>query len=471
MILPGGPPKAYPEWSNPGQQQRGTDLRAEEGGISLDAVASTSNDEDGTVIPSACAVSKEILQVPVDSSHGSAHFSIGREGDPFIPCPLQSINENASLPLFRVKYGSSARRSDLNNDADPASRTRFFRVESVVGSSSNQDSFREIDSELQRAHLAHLEALEANPFQLSRSTGSSHETEPREQSSPSLGAVSQPPATNCLVCTEEFSETVLRIGSITEACQHLPSVCHDCLAQWIKSELDSKGCGKIECPECRCLLAYEDIRRLADSATFSRYIHIYPQVSCHRADLLSRYETLTLRNALSSDENFVWCRNCDFGQIHSGGASHPVVRCQACDFLSCFTHSIPWHHRLTCEEYDQMLEDPEGFRSALDREEHEAERTRLQQEEDDRQEARLRKERTQQEAEAAARRKELAERARQRKLQKQRLVEDALSMTTVRATTKQCPGRSCKLPIEKNEGCAHMTCKCIKTIYIVALSR
>jgi hypothetical protein len=49
------------------------------------------------------------------------------------------------------------------------------------------------------------------------------------------------------------------------------------------------------------------------------------------------------------------------------------------------------------------------------------------------------------------------ERVRQRKELARRAREEKLSVGTVRATTKPCPG--CRWPIEKNAGCAHMTCK------------
>jgi len=186
---------------------------------------------------------------------------------------------------------------------------------------------------------------------------------------------------------------------------------------------------------------------------------------------------MSFRSAVGGDNNFVWCTGCDFGQLHESGASQPIVRCLNCGFRSCFVHSIPWHERLTCEEYDQMLQDPEGFQSAIDKEDeaYDAARRLLDEEderlarelserdkraEQDRQRKRhaeeRRRARAEQEAEAARKKLE-KERAKTRERLKRRQMEEQLSMAKVQSTTKQCPG--CQWPIEKNEGCDHMTCK------------
>ena len=123
-----------------------------------------------------------------------------------------------------------------------------------------------------------------------------------------------------------------------------------------------------------------------------------------------------------------------------------------------------------------MLKDPDTFKSAADRDDEAAALARRlqdetdeqlarelqrqdQQAEEDRQKLRheeeLRKAKIAQEAEAARKREE-QERAKREEF-KRRIREDQLSVATVQATTKLCPG--CQWPIEKNDGCSHMTCE------------
>lgn len=84
--------------------------------------------------------------------------------------------------------------------------------------------------------------------------------------------ISEPPPTSCIICTEDFGGSIMPPGWISLACLHHPSVCCECLAKCIKSDLESKIWSQIKCPECKTLLIYEDIKRLADPETFSRYV-------------------------------------------------------------------------------------------------------------------------------------------------------------------------------------------------------
>lgn len=245
---------------------------------------------------------------------------------------------------------------------------------------------------------------------------------------------------------------------------------------------------QIRCPECQTLLIYDDIKRLADAETFERY------------------ERLSFRSAVGSDKNFIWCQKCDFGQLHEKGASEPIVRCLNCGFRSCFVHSGPWHSGFTCDEYNDMLQNPERFQNNRDRENFDQEMTRRLQEEQDFDAARdisrrdkrkeeerqrrrhneekekaraaqlkaaeiKRKERQQAEEEEqqrvdeekrvqkAKRKQEKMRRETQERalMEARRQRENDLSIQKMKQTTKQCPG--CRWPIEKNKGCDHMTCK------------
>jgi len=146
---------------------------------------------------------------------------------------------------------------------------------------------------------------------------------------------------------------------------------------------------------------------------------------------------------------------------------------------------------MTCEEYDQMLNDPDGFKSAIERDDEAAALAQKQQQEADERMAReleqqdrqaeegrqraaheeeLRKARAAQEAEAERKRerkrkeKEEQEKAKKREEIKRKKEQEALSLKLVNSTTKRCPG--CQWPIEKNEGCSHMTCKYHKRLFM-----
>ncbi|KAF5684243.1 hypothetical protein FDENT_6812 [Fusarium denticulatum] len=102
------------------------------------------------------------------------------------------------------------------------------------------------------------------------------------------------------------------------------------------------------CHECKEKLEYNDIQRLADEQT------------------IAKYEGQALRAAMADEENFFWCTSdCGSGQIHDSGSIQPIVICIKCNHRSCFRHGVNWHEDLSCDEYDQLQEDPE-FRSYLE---------------------------------------------------------------------------------------------------------
>lgn len=170
-----------------------------------------------------------------------------------------------------------------------------------------------------------------------------------------------------------------------------------------------------------------------------------------------RYETLALRAAMSEADNFVWCTSgCGSGQIHESGTESPIVTCLHCRHRFCFHHNVPWHENLSCDEYDQLLADPENFRSRLELEDEawsESQRAQLEADRalaqnmlaDDQAELRRREERARQEREQAKKAAEL-----KRKIAARLKRENEMSERMVSQTTKPCPG--CGWAIEKNDG-------------------
>lgn len=161
---------------------------------------------------------------------------------------------------------------------------------------------------------------------------------------------------------------------------------------------------------------------------------------------------------MSEATNFMWCAlGCGSGQIHESGTQHPIVICLHCERRSCFRHSVAWHEGLSCDDYDRLLADPENYRSRLESEAP-ADVHRRRQIDADRavaqglvageQAARRRRAANRDEREARRRAAKAVEVA--RRIAARRKREEEKSATTIRMTTKPCPG--CGWAIEKNRG-------------------
>jgi hypothetical protein len=122
-------------------------------------------------------------------------------------------------------------------------------------------------------------------------------------------------------------------------------------------------------------------------------------VDCWLTAITFRYATFEVRDALSKIPDFRWCLNkhCNAGQIHESGSAGPICECHECGYKVCVHHNQKWHDGETCEQFDYRV----SGRKAMD--------------------------------------------------------EEQASTRIIVKTTKKCP--QCHAPIEKNEGCDHMTCK------------
>ncbi|KAH6887505.1 hypothetical protein B0T10DRAFT_489868 [Thelonectria olida] len=284
----------------------------------------------------------------------------------------------------------------------------------------------------------------------------------------------------CVICTEMESD--YPIFSVTTACNHPPQTCLGCIRQQIKSNMDSRRWNDIHCPECNAAMEYQDVERLADPETFARY------------------ERLSVQGVINDAPDLFECTaGCGYAQCHDSGSAQPIVICGNCNARSCFNHHVKWHDDLTCAEYDQYLQDPVNFKSRLEVDNEEAQRLKELQEEEDlrlaqeldqaeraeeqarqterdmQENARLGREREQRERERRENerredeRRENERRERQRRdaqrqeerQAKQRAAalkkeQEKASLAIIGQISKPCPG--CRRPIQKNEGCQHMTC-------------
>ena len=185
-----------------------------------------------------------------------------------------------------------------------------------------------------------------------------------------------------------------------------------------------------------------------------------------------------MRAGLST--HFRWCAaGCGWGQEHPEGDSSPLIICNQCRKLTCFTHQAPWHDGMTCYEFDNP---DEGQKSVLSKRQKGfgalfrqtvvvggVTRKETKQERKDRKYAqKLEKQEKEhivavqaQEEETRRQQQAQEEQARQRRElevgRNRRRQEEAASTAAVNTISKTCS--KCKAPIEKNGGCDHMSCR------------
>ncbi|GES79710.1 hypothetical protein GLOIN_2v1496646 [Rhizophagus clarus] len=157
--------------------------------------------------------------------------------------------------------------------------------------------------------------------------------------STSSGRSSTSKTKDCSICIETYN--LKHFIKITNNCIHSNDICRKCVVRHIETQLNTKGDVEgILCPfgnDCGFLIEYNDVQRIV------------------KGNLFERYDSLALKQALSNMPDFRWCKNagCGSGQIHSGSDKEPIMTCKACGEKSCYTHDIPWHDNLTCEQYNE----------------------------------------------------------------------------------------------------------------------
>lgn len=145
------------------------------------------------------------------------------------------------------------------------------------------------------------------------------------------------PATEtCSTCIEDKTISEMPI-KVTARCDHQPTVCRDCMKQWLQSGVEAGRWDNLKCPDCSELLEHHDVKRNASKETFDRY------------------DNLMVRAALKDLAEFRFCLSptCDSGQMHHSESDCPEFQCVACASRQCVAHNIPWHEGETCAEYDR----------------------------------------------------------------------------------------------------------------------
>ncbi|CAE6409166.1 unnamed protein product [Rhizoctonia solani] len=198
-----------------------------------------------------------------------------------------------------------------------------------------------------------------------------------------------------------------RIGHRRTICQLTCSVCLETMepSVWIRPAASCAHEPRI-CEPCLVQLVVHAIQVggltevLCPDVGCRREMDYEDVILCIQNDrpLLDRYNQLVTQRNMERHPNFVWCQNpmCSRGQIHDKGAASPLVICRYCDARTCFTHQVLWHKGLTCRQYSIR----------------------------------------------AKRRQEIH-----------------ANEEYIGAHTKRCPNPTCRRPIEKAQGCDHMTCR------------
>jgi hypothetical protein len=134
----------------------------------------------------------------------------------------------------------------------------------------------------------------------------------------------------CITCLEDKKLSEMP-AEVTSGCKHRPTVCKDCLQQWLQSIVETGGWDRMRCPDCAEPMAWEDVKR------------------CALKEMFTRYDALVLRAALAKLPTFHFCLSpkCESGQIQDGACAR--FACVDCRRTFCLDHHVPWHRGETCE--------------------------------------------------------------------------------------------------------------------------
>ncbi|CAG8522410.1 16537_t:CDS:2 [Dentiscutata heterogama] len=148
----------------------------------------------------------------------------------------------------------------------------------------------------------------------------------------------------CNICIEKKSPTLFLVA--TSKCKHDKNICRGCVERHIDARLCGKGDVSIQCPfeGCKQIIEHNDVKRIVNR------------------ELFERFDTLSLRQALRIMPDFRWCKNsrCGSGQIHYERDDAPIMTCRSCGEKSCYTHDVPWHENMSCQQYEEKRKESEA---------------------------------------------------------------------------------------------------------------
>ncbi|KAK4954286.1 hypothetical protein LTR10_007716 [Elasticomyces elasticus] len=154
----------------------------------------------------------------------------------------------------------------------------------------------------------------------------------------------KPPMLECGVCiesllTDQFPKAIHSASSGADFARentawHVSHVCKDCWQQHIRFAVDSSTDGTIRCQECNTTLEEPDVKALATSDDYARYMD--------KLNLAFIKQCPEYRECPSA--------GCSYGYILSKDEGN-IFNCQLCELMYCVDCEILMHSGRTCIEY------------------------------------------------------------------------------------------------------------------------
>ncbi|XP_059650168.1 E3 ubiquitin-protein ligase RSL1-like [Cornus florida] len=145
----------------------------------------------------------------------------------------------------------------------------------------------------------------------------------------------------CKICTEEKLPTSTKKFKNNKICVH--SICTDCIAKYIKVNIEEHNPAKIRCPSLFCgqMLDPLSCTRIIPAQLFDKW-----------CDVLCDW---TLQGL---DTCYCPYRDCSALIVNACGGGVRRSKCPRCKRLFCFRCKQPWHPGYGCEDHqsDSIIE-------------------------------------------------------------------------------------------------------------------